>query len=237
MKSLLRLLFPPRCAACRTFLDGTSEFLCRRCLSDIPEIRPPCCSRCSYPLQSNDSNHLCGDCLASPKNCRRIDAIALYQGALHDLIVRMKYKPDERLAHHLGHWIKDRFLEKGAGSIDAPWDVLVPIPLHRDRLRERGFNQALLLSRPLGRMLGKKVDPFLLRKVRATPSQARLTGEERRKNMKGSFRVLEGVSVKDKICLLVDDVYTTGTTIEEAAKTLLKAGAKDVTALVLARAH
>jgi len=200
----LDLFFPRRCLVCREFLNG-SDPLCPPCEAEWPKAES-----------------------------RRVLAAGLYKGILHDLVVRMKYGKEERLAAYLGRRMADEIV--GAGS-SRPYDFIVPIPLHIDRLRERGFNQALLLAREIGKVLDVEVDPFLMVKKRPTPPQAALTSEERRKNLKGVFDLKKGASVKDKRILLVDDVYTTGTTIEEASKILLSAGAEEVETVVLARAE
>jgi ComF family protein len=142
----------------------------------------------------------------------------------------MKYRREERLASYLG-----RRMAQAESS--RPYDLIVPIPLHKNRLRERGFNQALLLAREIGKAWKTEVDPFLLVKARPTPPQAALKGEERRKNLRGAFEVRRPERIEGKRVLLVDDVCTTGATLEEAFRTILKAGAQEVEALVLARAE
>lgn len=225
--NLLDLFFPPRCLSCRRFFR---QPLCPACEDLWPALHPPFCNRCSIPFHSPATDfHLCGDCLERDSPCRRIQAAGLYEGVLHDLIIRMKYRNEERLASYLG----GRMAEGVSGN---GWDLVVPIPLHKKRLRERGFNQALLLSRPVAKALRLEVDPFVMVKQRETPPQAVLKGEERRRNLKGAFEVRVPEKIRDKKILVVDDVCTTGATIEEAAGTLLKAGAKEVEAYVLARA-
>jgi len=114
-------------------------------------------------------------------------------------------------------------------------DVIIPVPLHPSRLRQRGFNQSALLAQEMSRMLCVPVDLFSLRKIRATPPQVGLTMKERTKNVKGTFHVINGDHVKGKKVLLVDDVFTTGATISECARALRKAGATSVDVLTLAR--
>jgi ComF family protein len=115
-------------------------------------------------------------------------------------------------------------------------DLLIPVPLHPVRLRWRGFNQALLLAQPLGRTWGVPVDAFALRRSRATPPQVGLDERARRRNVQGAFAVAPGAAIKDRRILLVDDVFTTGATVDECAATLRRAGARCVDVLVLARA-
>lgn len=200
---LFDLLFPRRCLVCREFLNG-SDSLCPPCEAEWPKAET-----------------------------RRVFAAGLYKGILHDLIVRMKYGKEERLAAYLGRRMACH-VAVGAGQ-PRPYDLIIPIPLHVGRLRERGFNQALLLAWEIGKVLEVEVDPFLMVKKRATPPQAALAGDERRKNLRGVFDLKDPAAVEDKRILLVDDVYTTGATIEEASRVLLAAGALRVEAVVLAR--
>lgn len=226
---ILDWFFPARCLACRKF---HKHGLCPTCRSQWPALEPPYCPGCSFPFVSREGDsHLCGQCLSEERRCRRVSAAGLYRGLLHDLIVRLKYRKEERLAGFLGDRMAERILEGG------PYDLILPIPLHIKRLRERGFNQSLLLARQVGRRTGVPVDPFLLEKGRPTPPQAELKVDERRKNLKGAFELRDPEKVKNKKILIVDDVYTTGATVETAARLLLKAGAEEVEALVLARAE
>lgn len=206
---LLDVLFPRKCLACRRFLKSPLDPLCPSCEENWPA--------CAEPLRKSF--------------CREIYAAGVYKGFVHDLIVRLKYRGEERLSSFLGR----RMAEK----VSRTYDVIVPIPLHRKRLRERGYNQSLLLARSVGKVLKTDVDPFVLVKTRETPSQMGLKGEERRINLKKAFG-LRREEWKDKIegktILLVDDVCTTGTTLDEASKALLSQGAKRVEGLVLARA-
>lgn len=229
---VLDLLYPPRCFCCRRFLRGGGE-ICPSCEQLWPSLVPPFCPVCAHPflpLPDQDLSHLCGECLKEPRLCRRVWATGIYRGILHDLIVRMKYRGEEWLSHYLAR-------RMGELPRENPFDLIVPIPLFRDRLRERGFNQSVLLARRLGAILKVEADPFVLIKKRSTPVQTHLTGEERRKNLRGVFAVKDPDKIDGKRILVVDDVYTTGATIEAASRTLLKAGASTVEAMVAARAE
>jgi competence protein ComFC len=114
-------------------------------------------------------------------------------------------------------------------------DLILPVPLHSKRLRWRGFNQSLLLARQVSRMYEAPVDPFLLYRNRETPPQTQLTEEERRKNVRGAFAINAGRTLKDRRVLLVDDVYTSGATVNECSRVLVRAGAREVYVLTLAR--
>lgn len=232
---LLDLFFPPRCLSCRDFLRNSEGGLCPVCEGQWPHLTPPFCDLCSCPFRSSETtSHLCGECLGEPRSCGRVYAAGRYEGILHDLIVRLKYCGEERLARFLGRRMADALARNGH-------DLVLPVPLHARRLRERGFNQALLLARETSRVWGREggggeIDPLVLMKKRETPPQAVLKGEERRRNLKGVFAIRRPEKIMDRRILLVDDVYTTGATVEECSRALLRAGAKSVEALVLARA-
>ena len=115
-------------------------------------------------------------------------------------------------------------------------DLIIPVPLHPKRLRWRGFNQALLLARQLSRAYGIATDPFVLRRIKETPPQTQLNEEERRRNVRGAFALAPGRSLKGKKVLLVDDVYTSGATVNECSRTLTTSGAEQVCVVTLARA-
>lgn len=209
---MLHWLFPPRCLVCREFISAPLA-LCETCEGRWPRLDPP-----SFTAPSLE----------------HVFAAGRYKGILLELIVRLKYRKEERLARPLA----DRMLGVFRPHLETEtFDVILPIPLHVKRLRERGFNQALLLGRRIGKMLDISVDPLSLYKKEATAPQAELKREARIRNLKGVFAVRREEKIKGKKVLLVDDVYTTGATMEAAARELLKAGAASVAAVVAARAE
>jgi ComF family protein len=149
---------------------------------------------------------------------------------LPSVLHRYKYGRDVTLAEALAELVRKR------SPREVKHDLLIPVPLHPDRLRWRGFNQSLLLALPLGRAWGVAVDPFALRRSRATPPQVGLDERARRQNVRGAFAVARRAAVEDRRILLFDDVFTTGATVGECAATLRLAGARSVDVLVLARA-
>jgi len=230
---LLDWIFPPRCLHCRRFLKQ-NIFLCEACAQEWPSLSPPFCSVCARPFHSAESeNHVCGECLTAPKFCARVIAAGIYRGVLHDMMIRFKYRAKEEFSRYLG----GKMVAAIAAVPDSVPDLIVPAPLHPARLRERGYNQANLLAREIGRVLRLPVDSFCVRKVKKTLPQAELRGDERRKNLAGAFELKRPEKIAGKDILLVDDVYTTGTTVETLAELLLKKGARKVEALVLARAE
>ncbi|MDT8317733.1 MAG: ComF family protein [bacterium] len=141
----------------------------------------------------------------------------------------MKYSKKSLIGPHLGGLMKDHHL----GAIS--YDVIVAVPLHISRLRERGFNQSQLLAEGLGKEISPHIDKYILERVRPTGSQTGMSSKERRANVRGAFSLRSGADVSGKRILLIDDVYTTGATVKECSKVLKKGGASVVNVLTLAR--
>lgn len=227
---MLDWIFPQRCLVCRKFLKKEQTSLCHICEEIWPQIGSSSCPQCSYPYTNSSSpSHLCGDCLTYPKQCLKVRALGVYRGVLLEMIHRLKYSHEEHLAHFLGG--------RMAGMCDgSACDLILPVPMTKRRLRERGYNQSVLLAKTLARIWKKECDPFLLKKVDDTPPQAQLQGKERRKNLRKVFSLQEPRQIEGKSVLLVDDVYTTGATVEALTAILIDAGALEVCAAVVARA-
>lgn len=234
MNALLDLLFPPRCSSCQAFTNVVG--LCNGCAKLLDFVRSPLCPTCGMPFSGQARDHQCPTCRKRLRRFDRARACFLYERGqaptpsplarvLHDY----KYQRDVTLAPQLA----DLLINHCPLAIDH--DVIVPVPLHRDRLRWRGFNQSHLLARRLGHHFNVRVDPFLLARVRATPPQVGLNESDRRRNVAGAFAVTRAGALADDSALLVDDVYTTGATVEECARVLKRAGARRVDVLVLAR--
>lgn len=151
---------------------------------------------------------------------------------LREVVQRFKYGRKVSLGKPLG-----RLMARGCSEflLANSFDIIIPVPLHPRRLRWRGFNQAVILAGEVSRALKPPVDPFLLLRSRETPPQTQLSEEERKKNMRGAFFLNPAKSVRGKTLLLVDDVYTSGATVNECSRTLVRAGAKEVYVLTLSR--
>jgi ComF family protein len=224
---LLRLALPPRCLLCGA--PGTNHRdLCAGCVADIA-LNTPCCPRCALPLQTPAPT--CGECLQREPPFAAAWVPFRYEHPLDLLEARFKFRRD--LA--AGRVMAELMLERA--SVDAPSlpALLIPVPLHRTRLRERGYNQALELARPLARALGVPLRHDLLMRPEATPPQTGLDAKARRRNLRGAFAVAAGADLPAHV-VLFDDVMTTGATLREAAKVLLQAGAQRVDVWALARA-
>ena len=238
---LIDWLYPPRCRACAGRIDGRdSEYFCAPCWQQIQPVVHPLCNVCGRPFpDASGDDHTCGVCLERPPRFVAARAWVCYpredlaEHPLRQVVQKYKYGRKVSLGKPLG-----RLLARGCreflGACQA--DLIVPVPLHAKRLRWRGFNQSLLLAKQVGGFYGLPVDPFILRRGKETPPQTQLPEDERRRNVRGAFALHPDKSVKGKTVLLVDDVYTSGATVNECSRTLKRGGAKEVYVLTLARA-
>jgi ComF family protein len=234
-------LYPPRCRACGNRFEGRDEeYFCLGCRKRIQRVAHPLCNSCGrpYPDASGD-DHTCGFCLSRPPRFAAARAWACYpreeltEHPLRQVVQKFKYGRKVSLGKPLGR-LMARGCQEFLEEIHA--ELIVPVPLHRKRLRWRGFNQSVLLARQIGQLYGVPMDPFVLVRQRETGAQTQLSEEERRRNVRGAFALRPEKSVEDKTVLLVDDVYTSGATVNECSRTLKRGGAKEVFVLTLARA-
>lgn len=219
---LLDTLFPPRCVGCRL----VGELLCAECVGQIPLVDFPVCARCGDTVVAEG---LCAQCRVAPLQIDCIRSVAYFEGVLRKAVHWLKYRGRTALAEPLGA-LMVAYWEQ----YPMPVDSVVPVPLHPARLRERGFNQAALLAREMARQVGLVVDVRTLTRRRATASQVGLNAVQRKENVRGAFGCSEGSLVGRRV-LLVDDVCTTGSTLEACALALKRGGARSVRALTLAR--
>jgi ComF family protein len=237
---LMDIIYPPRCHVCQVFLSEddpikstTASLFCQTCLTGFRKISPPLCSICGTPFSSEtEDDHPCETCLRKRPHYEAARAPYLYEDTLMKAIHQFKYGAKSALADSLGPLLA-HFAESW---VREPGVLTMPVPLHPKRLRERGFNQSLLLARHVAKKLAAGLDFLSLRRVRHTPPQTALGSEERRKNVRGAFEVIDAEAVKGKVVLLIDDVATTGNTLNECARVLNKSGCKKVLCLTLARA-
>lgn len=229
LAELLDIFFPPVCPLCEgSIAEG---LFCEACAGGLSsqKILGPKCVVCGTPFVSASSpDHICGVCQTQKMPFISSRSALAYNGAVVDAVHSFKYCGKVILGRPLGRLL--------AGTINLPLapQAVIPVPLHKKRLRERGFNQALLLAREVARHLGARVDYTNLKRLKNTAQQVQLKTEERRENVKGAFILERPGEVEGRTVLLIDDVYTTGATIMECAKVLKKAGAS-VHAITLAR--
>ena len=229
------LIFPPRCITCDNLLvqHGPLPF-CPSCQGGIRFIRSPLCPRCGVPFPAAEGeDHLCGDCLSADKPYAVARAVGRYEETLLTAIHRFKYRGRTGVGEILGRIMADF----AAGIWDMKvFDRIMPVPLHRKRLRERGFNQSVILARELSKRFEIPLDFMSLRREVFTPPQVGLGRKERSANVHGAFSARHPERIAGRRILLVDDVYTTGSTLAECARVLLRAKAEAVAVLTLARA-
>ena len=222
-QGLLDLLYPPRCAGC----GRVGALFCAACQAQIEPLPAPACPRCGHPAPVAE---LCPTCRGIPSHLDAITATAIFAHPLREAIHALKYDNAASLAGPLGARMADAWR---AARLSA--DLIVPVPLHRGRLAERGYNQAALLARVLSRSVGVPVDERILVRERATAHQVGLGRSERQVNVAGAFACRRGLS--GQCVAVLDDVCTTGSTLEACAEALRTAGASSVWAFTLARAR
>ena len=200
------------------------NIVCGACAADLPQLQKPCCPRCALPTPNGET---CGRCLVKTPNYEATFAAYRYDFPLDKLVQSFKYGHRLALGAYFG-----RQLASVAANLVA--DVIIPLQLHPERLRERGFNQALELARPVSTALQLPIDATHCSRTRNTPDQANLPWRERVKNIRGAFFC--STDFTGKRVILVDDVMTTGASLDECARTLKLHGAAEITLLVVARA-
>jgi ComF family protein len=225
----LDLLFPPHCAACQRF----GAWLCADCLDEIEAIEPPVCQLCGLPLSSGDRVSVCTRCEVSPMQLDGLRSYAVHGGALRKAIHQFKYEGLRGLADLLGQLMTNGWNRLAPGDLEM--DVVVPVPLHRNRQRQRGYNQAALLARELGSYLKLPVVEGAMVRSKPTVPQVDLGVVARRANVQDAFEC-RGNGLAGMRVLLVDDVCTSGATLESACLALRGAGVSSVWACTLTRA-
>ena len=231
----LQWLWPSTCAECRTApAMPENPFFCSPCWGMMPHVSKPWCPRCGLPFVSpaallHSPTHLCAACREREPYFDRARSAVAYQGVAASAIHLMKYQRRRLLARPLGGLLLPLLEELG------PVDGVVPVPLHVQRLREREFNQALALAQVVCRSTGWPLWWHVLERTRPTRAQVGLDAAERRRNVRRAFNLRSGGDVDGKRLLLVDDVMTTGSTVQECARVLKRAGAGTVQVLTIAR--
>ena len=236
--AVVSVFFPAGCRICENLLIGASRApICDECLSSFGAAPQRECEICGQRLEGitvvEGERLVCRACEQQTYAFARARSYGIYEGQLVKAILLLKWQRMDPL----GRWFAERLAEiavRGGDNFVA--DVVVPVPLHRDRERERGYNQAGLISKPLARKLGLPHQAFLLMRTRARPNKQVLSLEERWDSVRGAFATRPGSQVDSKRVLLVDDVMTTGATLDACARALLESGAKSVLGLTVARA-
>lgn len=214
--------YPPRCPVCDELTDAEGV-LCEACAGRVQTMKEPVCKRCGKPLV-DECMEYCTDCTKREHTYRQGKAVFVYQGGIRSSMYRFKYAGRREYAV---------YYSKEAARLYGGWvrrnqiDVIVPIPMYSWKRRQRGYNQAEVFARALGRELELPVDTRVVRRVRNTVPQKELNDRERARNLKNAFQLVSNI-VEYKCILLVDDIYTTGSTMDEVAETLLDGGAERI---------
>jgi len=223
---LLDFALPPRCAGCGVIVDDVHVF-CHECWKQAEFLGGGGCDTCGLPLEATESA-VCAVCLAEPPRIARIRSAIAYGELARGLAIRLKYGRKVAIARTMARYMAPLIAPDGQA-------VLVPVPLHRSRLWQRGFNQSVLVANELSRLLGNPTAPMALQRTRRTPPLKGMSVAQRRRTVAGVFRVRQPETVAGKTVILVDDVLTTGSTAEACARTLTRAGAARVELISWAR--
>jgi ComF family protein len=226
LQQALDLLFPPRCAACQR----SGSILCSPCMATIQPLLPPYCQHCNTPL---DASGICKNCQYTPLRLNGLRVVSRYEGTLRACIHALKYAGNRRVAEPLGLLLAQAYRVYGLRA-----DMIIPVPLHRERVQQRGYNQAVLLAQVCARHTNVPLNSSLVMRIRSTAPQVQLSVRERQSNVAGAFSCTPAQpkeGLRGCHILLIDDVCTTGATLEACAAPLFAAGAQAVWGLVLAR--
>ncbi len=229
------IFFPSLCELCSRLLELLGErVVCRFCLQEIKSHRTSHCLSCGQFFTVTSEPQFCHRCVEQRPAFSVHRSCGLYKGTLKDVIILYKYRGFSVLGEALAE-----FAHKSLGKEESLWwetDAIIPVPLHPEKEKERGFNQAQLIAKELAKCKHIKLIEGQLIKVRRTLPQTSLEAKDRERNLKGAFEVKDSDGIKGKIVLLVDDVFTTGSTLHECCLALRKAGALEVRALTIAQA-
>src|SRR5438094_1849187 len=233
LEAAVSLLYPPVCTICGGNVRA-GEYLCNRCEAKVVRIVAPFCQKCSEPFEGSiTSEFTCANC--AHRTIHFDAAVSAYRGrgVVREIIHEFKYGRQLHLRHLVARWLHAALDDERLRG--RRFDIIVPVPLHSARQRERGFNQASLLAALLSERIAAPVKPVLER-IRYTTTQTAFDRSERMENLRGAFRLRRKMDVRGLRVLLVDDVLTTGATLSECARILKKAGSASIHAATAARA-
>ncbi len=220
---ILGLIYPERCVFCDRVIWQTDDFVCPGCKGSLSLVKEPYCMKCGKQIDK-EAQELCGDCERKQHYFDRGFTLCCYNDPVRESMYRLKYKNRQRYALYYGRKISEVLGER-VKELKA--EALIPIPLHEDRYRKRGYNQAELLAGEVGRIMNIPVRTDILKRVKNTQAQKTQDAEARRANLKNAFQICAN-DVKLSTAILIDDIYTTGSTVDEAARALKEAGVDQV---------
>jgi ComF family protein len=231
LETLADLVYPPHCSVCGCRLEA-GRWLCVACSAQVRRIEEPKCRICSRPAEGDIDFFTCPNCRGEALHMDFAVSVMRSQGPVRDLIHRFKYGREFPLRRVLGDWLVEAFADERLAAMENP--VLVPVPLHPARFRDRRFNQSAALAEWVARRRELRWEEPL-RRIVHTATQTRFDRRQRMRNLRGAFALRHNARVKEKSFLLVDDVMTTGSTLDECARVLLEGGAGCVRAITVAR--
>ena len=222
----IEIIYPSTCPICSQVLDkkfNKKNYICEQCSKKLSYIESPRCLKCGKPVD-NAETEFCYDCSRVKHIYSQGVGVWAYTNEIKNSIYQFKYHNKREYGEFYGYEVKNRY-----ESIIKSWnaDVLIPVPLHKSKLRKRGYNQAEIIAKSIGTFLDIPVDSQLLNRKKKTLAQKELNDKERLKNLENAFIIGEKV-VKYKNVIIVDDIYTTGTTIDACSKILIDAGVAKV---------
>jgi ComF family protein len=233
MNRLLDMLYPRSCIGCGECAPKPFHFICWECWSDTAKILPPFCALCGDPVAGSiEHDFICYSCSAEKPSFDGARSAARYDGVVGEALRMLKYEQALWVAPDIAALLETCLNAEYPGQT---FDFVVPVPLHHVRRRERGYNQSALLARELGNRIRCKVAPGLLRRIRPTATQTNLTAPQRLSNVKNAFQCRRRKWLAGRRVLLVDDVMTTGATVNACSKALKKGGAVSVHVITAAR--
>ena len=224
-RGLIDFVFPSHCYVCNVHLPDPEEYICPGCLDSLALLPEPFCAECKEIKINQEPHRRCNTF------SQRAYALLNYDEKTAILIHKFKYENRMGLGEILAGKLAFRLTQVGF----CDFDLVAPVPLYHSRKRERGYNQAELIAKVISSINGWLLSAKILKRIRNTQDQTHLSAPERRENVKGAFKVCGGIDITGKKVLLVDDVITTGATLEECARSLKEDGAKSVSACTLAR--
>lgn len=233
LRAVASLFYPALCAACHAPVTR-GDYVCQNCLDKAQRIIAPFCAKCSEPFSGAiDGQFTCGNC--AHRSLAFDAAVSAYRsrGVVRFIILQLKYNRQLHLRHPVAEWLQEAMND--ARLSQRPFDLIVPVPLHPARFRERGFNQADILAKILAQKINVPLGRALDR-IRYTTTQTAFDRTDRMENLRGAFRLRKNIDLRGLQVLLVDDILTTGSTLSECARVLRQGGAHSIYAVTAARA-
>jgi len=236
--SLLDWIYPPKCVACRIIFDPVHNkprpWLCDNCRPLLTLVPMPVCPKCGHPRNFGDTpashfSHSCLSCQTRQFHFKSHRACYIYSDVIRDMIHDIKFRSQRHIAQGLGHLLAEAFQDA-----DITADYILPVPLHPSKKRSRGFNQATILSRPLSVSLGIPLVEKMIKRIKKTLPQSGLSVPSREQNLSQAFTYSgKKYSAANKSILIIDDIFTSGATMNTCAKLLIEHGAREVNCLSL----